>query len=386
MMLSSALADAMACMNDSSVISAEMPIEKPWVVDAGPGESWTLVGTRGLVLQVYGWPAESGRPRLGTVMLFHGIDANIRFDFLRLRALDFSATDDVDGLKYERSFVAALNTAGFDCVGADIQGFGVSESATGDRGYFERFEDLVDDAELVCKDAASRYGDQRLYFVGISYGGLLAASLAARLEVWRKTAPRPPPAECTGLVLLAPALSLERVKAKPTNAMLLPLAALLSQYAPTLAVGDKPASPHFPQLSKAMERDAALPSDSPHCTGCYTGNLRARVAKETLDATDRLADHNLAGDLADLPAILLHSRLDTMCDPEGSAAYADANKLATLTFTQDIPGCEQMWHVLTQEPGADVIFDRVAAWLQAAVANHDSAAESAKNGARIPPL
>jgi len=372
--LPSPLAEAMACVSDSSAEPDSVTIEKPWVVASGPESRWTLQSKQGLRLEVFSWACVG--PRVGTAVLFHGIDGSTRFDFLRLCSMDFDVESSEDGVKYERSMIAALNAAGFDCVGADMQGYGLSEAAEDIRGYFERFEDLVDDAELVCRDAADRLDDPRPFLVGASYGGLLAASLAARLEVWRKSST--PPIECAGLVLLAPALSLEKAKAEPVNAILLPAAALLSQYAPTLAIGDKPASPLYPQLAQAMRRDTSLPLDSPHRLGCYDGNLRARVAAETLLAVDRLRENIFAGDLSDLPAFLLHSKADTLCDPDGSVLYADANPAATLLWTQDIPGCDQMWHVLMQEPGADVLFDRVTTWLK-----HRAAAPDLLN-TRIP--
>lgn len=355
-------------VHSNRILEEEDDESKPWIVENGERcEAWTVTGTGGLLLQVHSWSVAPGRQRLGTVVLFHGIDANARFDFLRLRSLDFSSREDdnkSNGLTYSRSFVYALNEAGFDCVAADMQGHGLSDSAAQVRSYFERFEDLVDDAELVCRKALDKFGDRRLYFVSLSYGGLLSASLAARLEVWRKSAPQPPPVECAGIVLLAPALSVEKVKAQPTNTVLLPIAKALSVYAPTLAIGDKPASPVYKQIERAMDIEVSLPLDNPHRTGCYNGNLRARVAQETMDATDRLNEHVQAGDLSDLPALLVHSRRDGLCDPAGSVRYRDANKKSSsLLFTQDIPGCDGMWHCLTQEPGAEVIFDRVVTWL-----------------------
>lgn len=373
-----AASEALACVTGSEIK------DKQWVVDMGPGERWTILGSRGLCLEVFSWEADKKRPKLGTVVLFHGIDVNTRFEYLRLQSLDFSASDNLhEGLNYERSLVAALNAAGFNCLGADMQGFGLSQSVTGDRAYFERFEDLVDDAELVCRAARDKFGDRQLYLLGCSYGGLLAATLAARLEVWRKSAPEPPPVECSGIILLAPAVSVDKFKAMPINSILLPLASFLSDYAPTLAVGDKPKSPSYPQISGAVALDAELPADSPHRTGCYTGNLRARVGKETLDATERFTEHLLTGDLNDLPALIVHSKHDTMCDPEGSVRYADANASATLVYTQDIPGCDQMWHCLTQEPGADVLFHRVATWLEDQAKRRSGSILDIFQGARI---
>ncbi|KAJ8602983.1 hypothetical protein CTAYLR_001492 [Chrysophaeum taylorii] len=351
--------DVMAC------VGAPSEAGTPWHVDEGPScEKRTLVSKQNLNLEVYRWPRAPNTTRLGTVILFHGIHVNTRFDFLRLRSLDFNTSDEnTEGLKYERSLIAALNQIGFDCVGADMQSHGLSESVATEYGYFERFEDLVDDAELVCRDAAKLSGNGALFFLGISFGGLVATSLACRLEDWRKNAPRPPPIACAGLVLLAPALSFEKIKDRPVNALVLPLLAALSEYYPTIPIGDRPNSPVYSQFAHAAERDCAEPSLSPHKTGCYVGNLRARVSKESLDAADRLKA-TLVNDrlLDDVPALTFHSKLDTMTDPESSVFLASAT-FAHLVYTQDVPGCDQMWHKLTQEPGADVLFQHIADWL-----------------------
>mmetsp|Transcript_14317 Transcript_14317/g.46724 ORF Transcript_14317/g.46724 Transcript_14317/m.46724 type:complete len:338 (-) Transcript_14317:184-1197(-) len=324
--------------------------------------------------------------------------------------MDFQKDDDVDGLKYERSLAAAFNDAGFDCVGADMQSYGRSDGRTGHRAYFEDFDHIVDDSFAVASYAIEAYGSGvPVFFLGVSFGGLVAASVAA--ECGGGGAPQqqendddlPPRTETrdeqtpeerdlgrdgrrrddaphvqaqrralvasrlSGLLLLAPALSLEKLKKKPTNSLLLPIVSVLATYAPTLALGEKPEG-RYPQILAAMKQDSTLPFESPHRTGCYHGNFRVRVGKATLDATDRLRDCTLKKSngsllfLQSLPTLIVHSDHDTMTDPDGSLEFADSVN-ASFLKTQEIPGCDQMWHCLTQEPGCEALFDRLTQWI-----------------------
>ena len=73
---------------------------KPWIVDAGPGIRTTLRNRQGFDLAMYSWPTK--QKKRGVVIMFHGIDVNTRFDFLRLRSMDFQRDDELEGLKYDR--------------------------------------------------------------------------------------------------------------------------------------------------------------------------------------------------------------------------------------------------------------------------------------------
>ena len=179
-----------------------------------------------------------------------------------------------------------------------------------------------------------------------SYGGLVTASLAAALGGT---------GDLAGAVLLAPALSLEKLKAQPLNAILYPISTQLSAYFPQTPLADKSLNVKFPLL----KADDAMDD----CTGVYTGKVRARVGHETILATDRLRAQ--AEDVS-TPLLVVHARSDTMCDPEGSAYFVDraSSRDKTFVYAENIDGADGgMWHGLTQEPGSEAVAEHVASWL-----------------------
>ena len=77
------------------------------------------------------------------------------------------------------------------------------------------------------------------------------------------------------------------------------------------------------------------------------------------------------------PLLFVHSRTDSMCDPEGTermfsgcaASCADR----TLVWTQDLADerCARMWHALSMEPGCECVHAAVADWITARL-GHDA--------------
>ena len=218
--------------------------------------------------------------------------------------------------------------------------------------YFEAFADVERDSRLVYDTVREKYPKLPTFLLGCSYGGLIVAALTQALD-----AANVPP---SGACLLCPALSLEKLKKQTKNALLLPLVAQLSHYAPKVALGDKTPNHNYPLLQQDDELD--------DCTGVYTGKLRARVAAETLASTDRVRSSAAA---IKAPLLIIHSRNDNMCDPEGSQFVYDgaSSQDKTFLFTDMIDGCgDRMAHGLTQEPGSEAIAERVASWLIARAA------------------
>lgn len=88
----------------------------------------------------------------------------------------------------------ALSKKGVDVYAMDHRGHGLSG---GERGYFENFEDAIDDLETFLHVTMHKNdGSLPLYLIGQSMGGNLAAQIALRLSTSEK-----PPA---GLVMLSP--------------------------------------------------------------------------------------------------------------------------------------------------------------------------------------
>ena len=77
-----------------------------------------------------------------------------------------------------------------------------------------------------------------------------------------------------------------------------------------------------------------------------------RVAAEVLKVTDVAVAQ---ADRWVMPALFVHSRTDTMCDPEGTErmfGLIASSKQSTLAWTQDL-GCPEMWHALISERGCE---------------------------------
>jgi alpha-beta hydrolase superfamily lysophospholipase len=84
-------------------------------------------------------------------------------------------------------------------------------------------------------DAA--FGGLPLFGCGISLGGCVLVSAAHQM-----------PGAFSGVVLLAPMLSLEKMKADPINALLRPLASLLAWLVPSLPIVAIPRNTMFPLI------------------------------------------------------------------------------------------------------------------------------------------
>ena len=144
-----------SCCAAADDLDEENGPAQDWHISNAPNcEERTIINQQGLRLAVFEWPPLVPVVR-GLVLLFHGIDSNTRFEFLRHRSI-LSNGEEL-GLQYERSTIQAFNDAGFVCVGADMQGYGTSQRVDAESmAYFERFEDIERDALLLFDDAKAR--------------------------------------------------------------------------------------------------------------------------------------------------------------------------------------------------------------------------------------
>lgn len=97
--------------------------------------------------------------------------------------------------------------------------------------YLGRFSQVV----RTSSDAA--FGGLPLFGCGISLGGCVLVSAAHQV-----------PDAFSGVVLLAPMLSLEKMKADPINAVLRPFASLLAWLVPSLPIVAIPRNTMFPLI------------------------------------------------------------------------------------------------------------------------------------------
>eukprot|EP00918_Siedleckia_nematoides_P104854 GHVU01228931.1.p1 GENE.GHVU01228931.1~~GHVU01228931.1.p1 ORF type:complete len:450 (+),score=64.47 GHVU01228931.1:75-1424(+) len=296
-------------------------------------------------------------------------------------------------VRFKGSWVEHLTQNGYAVLALDLQGHGLSDGWEGVRCNVCKFDDFATDVVTVIDSVLSGQQLQDaptgrpelpesvpVFLIGESLGGCIATRVAelvgdlsgssdlkgavkdgggeAKEEEEGKqnddavVAPtknrlnsifRP-----AGVVLLAPALSVEKLKTKPVNRFLLPMASLLSRIAPHLPAAAKEPNLKYPHIEALLQLDPLT----------YKGKLRTRIAKETLWAVDQA--HLDALSLGSTPMLVIHSSSDTMCDPEGSRRLTE-----TLADTPDkqLIELEDMWHYLTKEPGTRKLMGTVTNWL-----------------------
>ncbi len=375
--------DAVGCW---SMCMADKAAElSAWSVHDGAPVTGAFVNKQGLRVAHYTWSTLDPSKARAVVVLVHGIEVNCRFEYLRHRSL----YDEGEGLTIEGSLIAKLNGAGCACVGLDLSGHGRSEGRDGLQVHVEDFAEWEDDvlqlvrevADPLARELGELSGRGRrgffssfrggaagggdgaearvpIFVLGLSLGGLLTCRVAQRLG---------DDARFGGAIAVCPALSVEKIKRQPKNAVLLPLLSVLSRTWPTLALGDKAAP--TTDAAKRLEQDkradtAAAPE---HRTGIYGGLLRTRVAAEVLKVTDVAVAQ---ADRWVMPALFVHSRTDTMCDPEGTErmfGLIASSKQSTLAWTQDL-GCPEMWHALISERGCELVHEKIVSWIEGRLA------------------
>lgn len=196
-------------------------------------ELGTFTNAQGLELHSYEWAAKGAAK--GVVLLIHGVSSHLSFEYLK--RVDF-VTDSYEGAtflsepKYDGSWVEALNEDGLVCTGFDAQGYGLSQPGPGGTPFFfEKFDDLITDLIQFRGMIQAKFPDLPIHVVGLSMGGCMAARL---IEV--------DDFAYAGCILMAPMLSLDQIKAKPLNKVMLPLAGFMSRVAPKLRLAAK--QPH----------------------------------------------------------------------------------------------------------------------------------------------
>lgn len=311
------------------------------------GEYRTFTNARGQTIATYLWPAwgSSGinqTPR-AVVHLLHGHGAYACYDWLK-----FSRGPKSLGL-YADSWVEVLNKAGYSVVAIDVHGAGRSE---GLRCYTESFDHYVDEVEQSIKLASTfnvpgfppiatagggpQPGAVPRYLLGGSMGGCLATVLSVRF-----------PDLISGLILLAPMLSLEKLSQKGLNRYLRLLAPIVSALVPKLAIVKVSRNSLYPELQEVYDQDP----------NCWHGNTRARNGYEYIRTTHMLMNGGL--EKVTCPFLVFHGLQDDMVDPDGSRAlYARAKSV-----DKTLKLLDHMWHVLCKEPGHSGLLADTIAWL-----------------------
>ena len=241
--------------------------------------------------------------------------------------------------------VEALNAEGLEVIAYDHQSFGLSEGARpGEKGYFERFEELVDDAVGMARKLATEGDMLPLFALGVSMGGCVAVRAAQREPTLFSRASG---TGGGGVALVAPMLSLERAATRGLNRLLLPIGSLASAVAPTLPVAEGSAeNKAHPLLPTQQDADElCLPADAPTV---------ARVANEYYTATQRAQEAMHV--LIDTPLLTIHSPEDEATDPLGSHMLGERAGARVVTTNGGS-------HNLLTEPGKEAVHKQIADWM-----------------------
>lgn len=295
-------------------------------------EGW-LENRQGLSLRTMYWPSTIESKEKTIMMFVHGHGCYLKFELLNVKKPGGTPV-------YEDSWVEYLNSQGIDVCGIDNQGCGMSESAQGHRFYVESFDDYVEDviqyARLVKDEKAVDGVEVKMFVAGISLGGCIALNCVLRDKDLFNS----------GMILLAPMLSLERVTRKFPNGYLLPLARFVSWAMPSLAIVATDKNTVHPDIQEMWDEDPL----TMHI------NTRVRNAYEYINACSRTMAQL---EEIDVPFLVFHSEIDTMCDPDGSKTLymKSSAKDKTLRLVNS------MWHILVKEEGNREILKEIADWI-----------------------
>ena len=312
-----------------------------------------FINDQNLKIRWYSWE----RPTPTAVVVFaHGLGVYGSFEMLTARPLGGARAH------YAGSWPERFNAANVSLFCLDHQGHGRSDSARpGRRCYFERADDLARDfmqfVELVKKDSAVPVP---VFMIGSSLGGLVVVKAAiAKPDV------------ASGVVALAPCISLDRLSQGTTNRVLLPILGFVSTYFPTLPLAKTVANAKFPLTQAEVEGDALTwPSGKKR--------TRARVAKEVLDSTFEFKKPGVLERIT-MPLIAFHGKDDQMTDPWGSQMLADRAS----STSREARFVDDVFHDLCHEkPGCDVLCDEIIEWCRERVEESRASGKRAKTAPR----
>ena len=276
----------------------------------------TITTPDGLALHLRLWPADTGMPVRGTVLIVHGLGEHIG--------------------RYAH-VAARLNAAGWTVAGHDQRGHGASEGA---RGALAHADSLLRDLALVI-DAVRAAHPGPLMVLGHSLGGLVAARFVAG-GVTPSAGEREWHRAVDALVLSSPALN-----AGMSSAQRLLLAAT-APLTPNLAVGNGLEAEwlsHDPAVVQAY-RDDPLVHD----------RITPRLAQFIVDAgtvvQQRAAQWNV-------PTLLIYAGADRCVAPAGSRTFAAAAPAGLMT-AREWPA---LFHEIFNEPERDEVLGVLVEWL-----------------------
>jgi len=230
---------------------------------------------------------------------------------------------------------------GYAVYGFDQRGHGKSD---GLRGYVDKFSNFVNDLNTFLSIVHSRQHDARIFMVGHSIGGTIAAAYA----IFHQD-------DFDGLILSGATLKV----GAGVSAGLIIAARVLSLLLPKAGL--------YVIDATAVSRDKGVVSAYVSDPLVYRGKIRARLGIELIKAMETLQRQMPK---IYLPILVLHGTADQLSDPEGSkilyARVSSRDKTLKLY--------EGFYHEIFNEPECEQVFADVEAWLATRVklgqANH----------------
>ncbi len=264
----------------------------------------------GVTLQGERWIA-AGRPK-ASLVLSHGYAEHIgRYEHV-LRPL-------------------AVNR--FAIYAADHRGHGKSE---GEKALIRRFDQYIDDLDLVVNRARQEQAGKPCYLIGHSMGGLIALRYALAH-----------PEKIDALVLSAPAI-------KPAQE-----ASKRQEVALRLIANIAPGMPVVPSLEGVLSTDPAVEERAKKDPLFYSGKTKAKQAVEIVDAG---RDVLKRASKLKMPLMILQGSDDGLVDPKGSERlYKLTNNRPGVDTSMVVwPG---MKHELLNEVDGEQVLGVIIAWL-----------------------
>ena len=260
-------------------------------------------------------------------------------DGLSLYAREWQVTDPraiialVHGLgehvgRYEH-VAAHLNARAYAVLGFDQRGHGQSG---GKRGHASDYGTLLDDVQLLLREAELRYPAVPVVLYGHSLGGNLVLNYALRRQ------PR-----IQALVATSPFIR----ETHPQSGMKVGLGKLMRHVYPSLTL------PNGLDV-RGISRDAAVVARY-QADPLIHDKLSAAMGIGTLEAADWLAKYT--GHVP-CPTLLVHGTADPITDPRATAAFAGRTR-GDLTF---LP-FEGLYHETHNEPEQAQVLAAITDWL-----------------------
>ncbi|CAD98449.1 hypothetical protein [Cryptosporidium parvum Iowa II] len=243
-----------------------------------------------------------------------------------------------------------------------------------------------------CSDTGCCFKDtfgEKIIICGISMGGAIALRLAEyigqicqedNLDGFQdKSIVKCLRSRLVCIVLLSPMLSLESIKKKTINKIMLPLLPIASYLFPNLQIGSRINNPVCEYITSFSKCDPLY----------YSKRVKALMCKSLLNYTDAVRD-NLNYYPIDVPLLICHCVHDILTDFEGSESTISyfnqsINQIQQFESTEsNIESefvlwpitCKKMSHILTREIGFQDLIEKILEWVSKKESLHESKCKS----------